>query len=156
MTRPLTPTLFLRIASGLTVLYAAGHAMGGAESWSPPGETDVLQSMRTFEFDVMGATRTYLHFYLGFGVYITVLLLLQAILVWQLASLASVDSRRARPLVATLSLGSLIGTFVVWRFIFVVPALFSLACAACLIIAYALTRSTAPHAARAGSAAPTS
>jgi len=156
MTRRLTPTLFLRIASGLIVLYAAGHAMGGADSWSPPGETDVLQSMRTFEFDVMGATRTYLHFYVGFGVYITVLLLLQAILVWQLASLASVDPHRARPLVATLSLGSMIGTFVVWRFIFAVPALFSLACAACLTIAYALTRSTAPHAARAGSAAPTS
>ena len=155
MTRLLTPTLFLRIASGLTVLYAAGHAMGGTESWSPPGETDVLQSMRTFEFDVMGATRTYMHFYLGFGVYITVLLLLQAALVWQLASLASVDPRRARPLVATLSVGSLIGTFVVWRFIFAVPALFSLACAACLTIAYILMRSTAPHAARAGSAAPT-
>ena len=138
------------------MLYAAGHAMGGAESWSPPGETDVLQSMRTFEFDVMGATRTYLHFYLGFGVYITVLLLLQAIVVWHLASLASVDPRRARPMVGTISLGSLIGTFVVWRFIFVVPALFSLACATSLTIAYALMRLTAPHDARAGSAAPTS
>jgi hypothetical protein len=91
MARLLTPTLFLRIASVLTVLYAAGHAMGGTESWSPPGETDVLQSMRTFEFDVMGATRTYMHFYLGFGVYITVLLLLQAVLVWQLASVAHVE-----------------------------------------------------------------
>ena len=156
MTRLLTPTLLLRIASGLTVLYAAGHAMGGTESWSPPGETNVLQSMRTFEFEVMGATRTYMHFYLGFGVYITALLLLQAVLVWQLASLASVDPRRARPLVATLSVGSLTGAFVVWRFIFAVPALFSLACAACLTIAYVLMPSAAPHAARAGSAAPTS
>jgi hypothetical protein len=95
--------------------------------------------MRTFEFDVMGATRTYLHFYLGFGVYITVLLLMQAILVWQLASLASVDPRRARPLVATLSVGGLIGTFVIWRFIFAVPALFSLACAVCLTLAYVVS-----------------
>jgi hypothetical protein len=154
MTRLLTPTLFLRIASGLTVLYAAGHAMGGTESWSPPGETEVLQLMRTFQFDVMGARRTYMHFYQGFGVYVTVLLLLQAVLVWQLASLAHVDARRAGPLVATLSVGSLIGTFVVWRFIFVVPALFSLACAACLTVAYVLMRSSVPHAAR--SATPTS
>jgi hypothetical protein len=139
MTRLLTPTLFLRIASGLTVLYAAGHAMGGTESWSPPGETDVLQSMRTFEFDVMGATRTYMHFYLGFGVYITVLLLLQAVLMWQLASLARVDPRRTGPLIATLSVSSLIGTFVVWRFIFAVPALCSLACATSLTIAYVLS-----------------
>jgi predicted MFS family arabinose efflux permease len=100
--------------------------------------------MRTFEFDVMGATRTYMHFYMGFGVYITVLLLLQAVVAWQLASLAHVAPRRAAPLVATLSVGSLIGTFVVWRFIFVVPALFSLACAACLTIAYVLSRSERP------------
>jgi hypothetical protein len=95
-----------------------------------------------------------MHFYQGFGVYVTVLLLLQAVLVWQLASLAHVDARRAGPLVATLSVGSLIGTFVVWRFIFVVPALFSLACAACLTVAYVLMRSSVPHAAR--SATPTS
>jgi len=147
--------LFLRIASGLTVLYAAGHTMGGAESWSPPGETDVLQSMRTFEFEVMGATRTYMHFYLGFGFYITVLLLLQAVLIWQLASFVHADARRARPLVATLSIASLVGSLVVWWFIFAVPALFSLACAGCLIIAYVLMRTTASYAAQAGSAAPT-
>lgn len=139
-----TPALLLRIASGLTVLYAAGHAMGGTESWSPPGETHVLQSMRAFEFDVMGATRTYMHFYMGFGVYITVLLLLQAVLAWQLASIAHVDPRRARPLVATLAVGGLIGTIVVWRYIFAVPALFSLACTACLAIAYVRLRSAGP------------
>jgi hypothetical protein len=141
MTRLLTPTLYLRLASGVTVLYAAGHALGGIESWSPPGDTDVLQTMRTFEFDVMGATRTYMHFYLGFGVYITVLLLLQAVMTWQLASQAHDDPRRVGPMVAALSAGNLIGTFVVWRFFFVVPALFSLACAACLTIAYVLLRS---------------
>jgi hypothetical protein len=146
------PALLLRVASGLTVLYAAGHAMGGTESWSPPGETHVLQSMRTFEFDVMGATRTYMHFYMGFGVYITVLLLLQAVLAWQLASIAHVDPRRARPLVATLAVGGLIGTIVVWRYIFAVPALFSLACTACLAIAYALLRSAGPSSRTSGAA----
>src|SRR5262245_1272944 len=40
--------------------------------------------------------------------------------------------------------GSLIGTFIVWKFIFAVPALFSLACAACLAIAYVLSRSEEP------------
>jgi hypothetical protein len=93
---------------------------------------------------VMGATRTYLHFYLGFGVYITVLLLVQAILVWQLASLARVDPHQTSRLVATFSLGNVIGTLVVWRFIFPVPALFSLACAACLSIAYVLSWSAGP------------
>src|SRR5262245_4580875 len=81
-------TPLLRTASGLTLLFAVGHTMGAAESWSPVGENDVLGSMRTFEFDVSGATRTYWHFYMGFGLYISALLLLQTALLWQLGSLA--------------------------------------------------------------------
>jgi hypothetical protein len=100
----------------------------------------------------MGATRTYMHFYMGFGVYITVLLLLQAVLAWQLASIAHVDPRRARPLVATLAVGGLIGTVDVWRYIFAVPALFSLACTACLAIAYVLLRSAGPSSRTSGAA----
>jgi hypothetical protein len=136
MTKLLTPAFFLRVASGLTLLYAAGHALGGTESWSPPGETDVLRSMRAFEFDVTGVTRTYLHFYIGFGVYITVLLVLQAVLLWQFASVARVDPGLVRPFVATLSVAHLVGTVVVWKFIFPIPALFSLACTVCLIAAF--------------------
>jgi len=74
----MTPSVFLRSASVITLLFAAGHAMGAVDSWSPSGETAVLGAMRSFHFDVMGTTRTYLDFYLGFGLYITVLLLLQA------------------------------------------------------------------------------
>src|SRR5262245_22002406 len=57
--------LLLRIASGVTLLFAAGQAMGASESWSPPGPTDVLQLMRAFQFDVMDDARTYWHFYVG-------------------------------------------------------------------------------------------
>ena len=45
MTSLLTPVLLLRVASGLTLLFAAGHAMGAIDSWSPPGDTDVLRSL---------------------------------------------------------------------------------------------------------------
>jgi hypothetical protein len=140
MTAWLTPALLLRMASGLTLLFAAGHAMGAMDSWSPSGETEVLRSMRTFQFDVMGATRTYWHFYVGFGLYITVLLLLQAVLLWQLASLVRVDPSRVRPLLGTLSVAGMVGTVVIWTFIFAVPALFSLACTACLSLAFIAAR----------------
>jgi hypothetical protein len=88
--------------------------------------------MRSFEFDAMGATRSYADFYLGFGLYIGVLLLLQAVLLWQLGALAAADARRARPLVAAMFIASVAGTVVVWQFIFVLPALFSAATAFCL------------------------
>jgi Na+/phosphate symporter len=128
--------LLLRIASGLTLVFAAGHAMGASESWSPPGPTDVLQMMRTFQFDVMGDARTYWHFYVGFGAYITVLLLMQAVLLWQVASLARSDALRTRPIIATVLAANIAGTLVAWRFIFLMPALFSLVCTLCLVLAF--------------------
>jgi hypothetical protein len=129
-------TRWLRIASGLTLLFAAGHAMGAIDSWSPSGETDVLRSMRAFEFDVSGTIRTYWHFYMGFGVYITVLMLMQAVVLWQMASLARVNVSLVRPLIGAVGVASLIGTAVIWAFIFAVPALLSLACTVCVGLAF--------------------
>jgi hypothetical protein len=137
-------TIWLRIASGLTLLFAAGHAMGAIDSWSPPGETDVLRSMRAFEFDVSGTIRTYWHFYMGFGVYITVLLLMQTVLLWQMASLARLNPSLVRPLIGAVCVASLIGTAVIWTFIFAVPALMSLACAVCVSLAFASASRTRP------------
>ena len=82
----------------------------------------------------------YWHFYVGFGLYITVLLLLQAVLLWQLASLVRVDASRVRPLLGALSIAGVVGTVVIWTFIFAVPALFSLVCTACLTLAFIAAR----------------
>ena len=142
MTTWLTPALLLRTASGLTLLFAAGHAMGAMDSWSPAGETDVLRSMRAFQSTMGRRDPKYWHFYIGFGLYITVLLLLQAVLLWQLGSLVHVDPSRVRPLLGTLSVAGVVGTVVIWTFIFAVPALFSLACTVCLTLAFIAAR---PH-----------
>ena len=79
----MSTVLWLRIAAVTTFLFAAGHALGALESWYPVGESPTLESMGTFSFDVMGRSRTYLDFYIGFGHYIGVLLVLQATLLWQ-------------------------------------------------------------------------
>lgn len=110
--------------------------MGATESWSAPGETDVLRSMRAFEFDVSGTIRTYWHFYMGFGVYTTVFLLMQAVLQCQMATLARVNPRLVRPLIGAVGVAGLIGTAVIWTFIFVVPALMSLAYTVCVGLAF--------------------
>ena len=92
--------------------------------------------MRAFQFDVSGAIRTYWHFYMGFGVYITVFLLMQAVLLWQLAAVARVNPTLVRPLIGAVGVASLIGTAVIWAFIFAVPALISLACTVCVGLAF--------------------
>lgn len=121
----MTATVFLRVASILSLLFAAGHTLGGRQSWSPAGETEVLQAMRSFRFDAEGVSRTYLEFYLGFGFILSVYLLLQAVVLWQLATLARVEPARLRPLVAAFLLAQVASGVLAWKLIFEIPAVFS-------------------------------
>jgi hypothetical protein len=130
------PSLLLRTTSVASFLFAGGHTLGGMKSWSPIGENDVLRAMRSFHFDVEGVSRTYLDFYLGFGFVLSVYLLLQAVLLWQLAKIADADPRRTRPLIASFSLASVASGFLSWAFIFPVPVIFNAAIAACLAITF--------------------
>lgn len=126
-------TTWLRGASVLSVLLALGHTAGGLQHWSPPGETEVLQSMGTFRFDALGSNRSYLDFYLGFGYIISLYMLAQGLLLWQLASLA--DSR-VRPMVATFLAVSVGATALDWALFFVVPTVSNLVISICLAFAW--------------------
>ena len=128
--------LLLRIASIITLLLAVGHTSGGLSFWSPAGETEVLRAMRSFHFDAGGVSRTYLDFYLGFGFIIGVYLLAQAVVLWQLASLAKADPIRVRPLVGSFLLASVVSIFLSWRFIFLLPVVSFTAVAVCLGLAF--------------------
>jgi hypothetical protein len=130
------PVLFLRIASIISFLFAVLHTLGGAHSWSPVGETDVLRAMRSYHFDAGGASRTYLDFYLGLGFTVGLFLLLQAVVLWQLATLAKVDSVRLRPMIASFFVASVVCAFLSWKFIFVLPAIFSPFLAALLALTF--------------------
>jgi hypothetical protein len=140
----MTATVFLRVASILSLLFAAGHTLGGRQSWSPAGETEVLQAMRSFRFDAEGVSRSYLEFYLGFGFILSVYLLLQAVVLWQLATLARVEPARLRPLVAAFLLAQVAAGVLAWRFIFAIPAVFSALIALSLGAALYASRRTRP------------
>jgi hypothetical protein len=62
------------------------------------------------------------------------------ILLWQLATLARTNAAGVRPMIAVIALATLAGGVVAWRFIFPVPALFSLALVASLAVAYVVAR----------------
>ncbi len=136
----MTTTLWLRISAGIAFFFAAGHTLGGRKLWSPMGDNAVLQAMRTTTFDVMGAPRTYLDFYLGFGHSISVTMFMQAVLLWQLATLAQTDALRVRPLIVVFTIAVAACGVIAWRFLIPVPALFSLVLVASLAVAYAVAR----------------
>jgi hypothetical protein len=128
--------IFLRVASIVSGLTAAGHTLGGRQSWSPAGETDVLRAMKTVSYHVMGVDRTYWDFYAGFGFTISAFMVLQAVLLWQLATIARDEPRRVRPLIASMLVATVPTGLVAWKFIFAVPVVFAAVLAVCLGLAY--------------------
>jgi hypothetical protein len=109
----------------ISLLFAVGHTLGGVKRWSPMGENEVLKAMGTVRFDTMGANRSYLDFFMGFGWSISVFLLLQSALLWQMASLARSNAMQVRAMIAMFGLATLASGVIAWRFILPVPALFS-------------------------------
>jgi hypothetical protein len=143
----------LRITSIISLLFAVGHTLGGQKSWSPIGENDVFRAMKSFSFQTEGVSRTYLDFYLGFGFILGVYLLLQAVLLWQLATIAKTDPLLARPPVASFFVASVASAWLSWTFIFPLPAVFSAVIAVCLGLAFYLAgkrKQAQPDAQRAG------
>lgn len=123
-------TLALRIASLISMLFAAGHSAGGLQKWSPVDDNEVLTAMTAKHFPVMGVSRSYLDLFLGLGWTVSVFLVLQSVLLWQMATLARTDAARLRPMIAALMLATATTGIVSWLYIFAIPALF---CAALLI-----------------------
>jgi len=132
--------IWLRISAMVSLLFAAGHTVGGRSSWSPVGENELLMSMRTVHFHFQGVSRSFLDFYRGFGYSLSVFLTLQAVVLWQLAGVAKTQPQTVRPLVASFAIASVIGAVITWMFIFPIPAMFSALLTACLAIAFVTLR----------------
>lgn len=77
--------ILYRIAAVLIVLLDLGHSLG--YPWSDPAWGVDLHAVQSTHFKVLGFTRTYWDFYVGFGLSISVLLLLCAMLAWQLGNI---------------------------------------------------------------------
>ena len=101
---------------------------------------DVLTAMRTHQYSVEGVSRSYLDFNFGFGYSLSVFLLLQAIVLWQLCAIAKSNPALVRPIVGSFAVASLVGGIITWMFIFPLPALFSAVLSACLVIAFFAAR----------------
>jgi hypothetical protein len=131
------PSILLRIAAILTLLYAAGHTMG--MPWTPstgPQQSALIEQMKSNPFEVMGSVRTYWDFYFGFGVAISAYLVVQAVVLWLLAPLASDNALRLRPIIAALFIAFAVNAVIVYMYFFVVPLILALAIAVCLALAF--------------------
>ena len=130
-----------RTAAVLILLFDIGHSAG--YPWSDPEWRVDLTAMRSTHFTVFGFSRTYWDFYVGFGLFVSVFLLLAAVLSWQLGSLP----RETFPLVRTTAWALAIGFAAVavlsWMYFFIIPIIFATAITVCLFAGAWLSARTA-------------
>ena len=122
-----------RIAAVLLLLFDAGHTSGFP--WSDPNWRVDLGSMRSTHFYIMGFSRTYWDFYVGFGLFISVFLLLAVVLAWQLGSLPPESLALMRATAWTFALCFAAITLLSWKYFFIIPIVFSIVTTVCLVAA---------------------
>lgn len=129
------PSLLYRIASVLLILFALGHTVGFRRV-DPRWKLDsIIAALRSTHFEVQGLNRTYWDFYVGFGLFVTILLLFTAILTWQLGGLPKDHLSEMRAVAWSLVACFVVVTFLSWKYFFIVPVIFSGVVAICLILA---------------------
>jgi hypothetical protein len=139
----MTTILMLRISAAISLLFTIGHSAGGLQKWSPNDDNPVLSAMTNVHFDMMGMSRSYLDLYLGLGWTISIAMLLQTVLLWQMASLARTNAAQVRPMIAAFLLATLASGVVAWMLIFPVPVVFCGALSISLAAAYWTARGAA-------------
>ena len=128
-------SLLYRVGSGLLLLFAIGHTMGFRRVDPRWGVDSLISALRSTQFEVQGLRRAYWDFYVGFGLFVTVLLLFATLLTWQLGGLSQ-DTLKSMPLV-TWGLFACFAavTFLSWRYFFLAPVIFSAVITLCLGLA---------------------
>lgn len=126
-------TTWIRTLAGILGFFAVGHTLGTAAPHvrHGPAEAAVFEAMQGFRFPIMGFDRTYWEFYRGFALTIGLLLLILAIMAWQLGAVSQRDPNGALPMAITLQLAC-IGILVLsWMFFFGGPLVMSALAVAC-------------------------
>ncbi len=128
------PFLFLRIAAVLTFIHAVLHTVGGVFGKAEPGPATVaVEAMKSNHFVLMGAQRTFWDFYFGFGLAISIFLTFEAIVFWQLGSLARQAGPRLRPILITFAVAYAVFAVDSYRYFFLPPVVTEGLISACLI-----------------------
>ena len=138
------PVLFLRIASVLTFIHAVLHTIGGVFGKVEPGPAAIaVEAMKVNQFLLMGHMRSFWDFYRGLGLGVTIALTAEAVLFWQLGSLAKKDVRRLRPILVTFAVAYSVFAVNSYTYFFLGPVIAEIAIVACLGLAIVTASSKA-------------
>jgi hypothetical protein len=133
--RTMRASLLYRIASVLLALFAIGHTVGFSQTEPQWGVDSLVRSMQTIHFNVNGAERTYWDFFVGFGLFVSVLMLLACIVAWQFGSLPAETLAGMRLSAWGFAICFAVVAYLSWRYFFIFPIIFSVAIFLCLAAA---------------------
>jgi len=127
-----SPLILIRLSAILFVGLMVGHM--SAYPWTNHGlqETQLVDSMKSLNFEFMGERSSYWSLYFGWGLWMGVSLLTLAIILWLVSDLARLAPRRVGVITGVISASCLIGAYLSFRFFYIPPLLFYLAI--CLIL----------------------
>ena len=133
--------LLLRILALVAFVQFVGHGLlfVRARPTHGPREEAVVAAMRTERFAFAAAPRSYWNMYFGYGLEAAFVCLVEAILFWQLAGIATSDPALVRPIILLFA-GANVAHFVMLAryFAFPLPMAFDAIIAIGLVIAAVL------------------
>lgn len=128
------PDVLLRIASAVAGLQFVAHTLLFVRSAPRHGaeEVAVRDAMKSHRFDFLGSQRSYWDFYYGYGLSAAFVVLIEAVLFWQLASLARSSPSAVMPMVALFLCFNIGHLILMWRYFFITPMIPDALIACCL------------------------
>lgn len=130
-------TLLLRVASIVALLQGLAHTalIVSATPKHGPDEIAVVGAMKAHRFDFLGSLRSYWDFYFGYALFVALTCIIEAVLFWQLASIAAAHPALARPIVALFCGANVAFALLAAKYFFVTPIVPDVIIALCLGIA---------------------
>jgi hypothetical protein len=121
----MTASLLYRISAALLVLFALGHTIGFRRLDPRWGADSVVSGMKTVSFSVQGSERTYWDFFVGFGLFVSVLLVFAAVLAWRFGSLPPAQLSAMPVERWSFAVSFVLIAVLTWRYFFGAPGVFS-------------------------------
>jgi hypothetical protein len=122
------PKTLLRVASLMMFLHTIGHTIGALTWKKDPASSiqQVVDDMISHKFIFMGALRSIGDFYEGYGMTMIFVLLLLAVLLWQLSAISVKHPAPAARLLIPISLSLLAIALIEFRYFFLLATALSL------------------------------
>jgi len=134
----MSASVFLKIAAVLILLFGVGHSLG--YPWvgdvTEAQQTALMNAIQANTAVTMGFMRSYADFHVGFGWFISIFFLVQAIVVWRLASLLGAQPAMVKFFSGLFAVQYLANLVLDYYFFFWAPIISSALVAACFLVVY--------------------